>query len=458
MDVAGAVAGCAHDDRVDEPHQRRIRHSVVDLEIVLVLDDLELVEHRLGLGHLGLLGETLELVGDVLAVGDEELDRVPRGDLELVDAEDVRRVGDRDLELLAVERHGYRDNAAQGAKRDQLGRTHWDPGVRELEVGQSVTACERPRDPRSLCGAFVVQRLGERPCSGAPTGRGKPIAGDEIGELDELGDEIGDRLVAALLLAVAVLELAEVGRRAQRRRGLELHDALASPVSGGSPGTSPGSARRRRERRWLPARGTVQTEAPSCAPASRAGAPGSGRDEREQQAQHQPDGDVPAEHGAEQERQLDVAHAHPLRIGEGGGEEEPGRGDSSSAHSGLGSIAVVRRARRRSSAARSCSGRCDARCRSRRARPDTEQKNEATAASGVRPKRSTQATIRSAVSARQPGSGRGSQPCSSRHRPRSSAYDSSGMLSHAAYLVLQLMHADRSRTRPDAPGRVTRQH
>ena len=176
VDVAGAVAGRAHDDRVDEPHERRVGHSVVDLEIVLVLDDLELVEHRLGLGHLRLLGEALELVDDVLAVGDVELDRVPRRDLELVDAEDVRRVGDRDLELLAVERHGYRDDTAQGAQRDQLGRVDRDPGVRELEVGQSVTACERPRDPRSLCGAFVVQRLGERAGSGAPAGGGEPIA------------------------------------------------------------------------------------------------------------------------------------------------------------------------------------------------------------------------------------------------------------------------------------------
>ena len=75
VDVAGAVAGGAHDDRVDEPHQRRVRHSVVDLEIVLVLDDLELVEHRLGLGDLRLLGEAVELVDDVLAVGDVELDR-----------------------------------------------------------------------------------------------------------------------------------------------------------------------------------------------------------------------------------------------------------------------------------------------------------------------------------------------------------------------------------------------
>ena len=44
------VAGGLHDDRVDEPHERRVRDAVVDLEIVgILVDDLDLVEVRLRL-------------------------------------------------------------------------------------------------------------------------------------------------------------------------------------------------------------------------------------------------------------------------------------------------------------------------------------------------------------------------------------------------------------------------
>ena len=49
-----------------------------------------------------------------------------------------------------------------------------------------------------------------------------------------------------------------------------------------------------------------------------------GRDECREAADHQRDGDVSAEHRAEQQRELDVPHPHALRIRERGDEEEAG--------------------------------------------------------------------------------------------------------------------------------------
>ena len=48
------------------------------------------------------------------------------------------------------------------------------------------------------------------------------------------------------------------------------------------------------------------------------------RHERRDHPEHQADADEPPEHRAEQQRELDVAHAHAGRVGERGHEQEAG--------------------------------------------------------------------------------------------------------------------------------------
>ena len=118
MDVAGAVAGGLHDDRVDQPDERSVGDPVVGLEIVLVALLAELdIDRRLGLDHLALALEALELGGDLLAATDGEIDRVAGGDLQLVEAEDVARIGDRDKQpiVLGAQRERRRRAEASAA-------------------------------------------------------------------------------------------------------------------------------------------------------------------------------------------------------------------------------------------------------------------------------------------------------------------------------------------------------
>ena len=130
VDVAGAVGGRLHHDRVDESHERRVGDAVVDLEVVVVVDDLDVVERRLGLHRLALAGEALELRQDLLTVCDADLDGVPGREPQLVDAVDVLRVGDGDAQLVVGAGHRHGDHALQRLQRDQLGGARATPAPR----------------------------------------------------------------------------------------------------------------------------------------------------------------------------------------------------------------------------------------------------------------------------------------------------------------------------------------
>ena len=119
MDVRGAVAGRLHDDRVDEPHEWRVRDAVVDLQRLLVIGlDLQLVDRRLRLEHLGLASDAGSL--NVLAARNGDVDGIAGGDAQLVDAVNVRGVGDSDPKAVADQRDRDGYDALQRAQRDQL--------------------------------------------------------------------------------------------------------------------------------------------------------------------------------------------------------------------------------------------------------------------------------------------------------------------------------------------------
>ena len=118
VDVARPVGRGLHDDGVDEADEWGIGNAVFDLEIVLFFDDLEVVERRLRLDHLGLAGEAAELGEDLVAARDDELDRIPAGQPKLVDPVDVARIGDGDAEAtLVAARNRDRDDTLQALQR-----------------------------------------------------------------------------------------------------------------------------------------------------------------------------------------------------------------------------------------------------------------------------------------------------------------------------------------------------
>ena len=143
VDVRGAVLGRLEDDRVHEPDERRVGDAVVGLEVVLVvvlLLDLELVlDERRALPRLALANLAPELDLDVLARRDPDLERVTRREAELVDRLDVRRVGDRDLQDVALE----------GVRECDRTLEHVDRNLVERR------SCRSPPPPgrRTACGA-----------------------------------------------------------------------------------------------------------------------------------------------------------------------------------------------------------------------------------------------------------------------------------------------------------------
>ena len=107
MDVGGAVFGRLEDDRVDEPDERRVGEAVVGLEVggLFLLEELLVLLGRRAVAEsLGLADCALDVVEDLLARGDPELDRMPRRQPQLVDGADIRRVGDRDQQRAVLQR------------------------------------------------------------------------------------------------------------------------------------------------------------------------------------------------------------------------------------------------------------------------------------------------------------------------------------------------------------------
>ena len=148
MDVAGAVLGCLEDERVDEPHERRVRDAVVGLQVVRLDRHAHLLDrvfHQRRVERAGGAGHAAELDEDVVADRDRELRRVPGRQPELVEPLDVLRLGDRDPQPLAVERERDRAHALEHGQRDQPGRGGVDALDGEVDQRQVELLGERPR-------------------------------------------------------------------------------------------------------------------------------------------------------------------------------------------------------------------------------------------------------------------------------------------------------------------------
>ena len=310
VDVAGAVGGGLHDDGVDEAHERSIRDAVVDLQVVLLVDDLHVVERGLRLHRLAPPRDPVELGEDLLAVGDDDVDGVPRGQPQLVDAVDVRRIRDRYAKSVVRARDGYRDHTLQALQRDELRRARRRSLLLDVVERQGVAARKRARDSRRVGDALVLQRLCEPGDPRPAASRCEPVPGDELGLRDELGDEVGDRLESVaepLGLRIGTplpqARVGEVRGGAQRAGRLEVHDGPRSAALRGAA----------TEVTALPCQSEVPVEDCASGEERHDRPQGEKRDERDR---HLPGpGAVPdEEHGRRHERREEPEHQRQRHI------------------------------------------------------------------------------------------------------------------------------------------------
>ena len=207
VEIAGAVFGRLEDDRVDQADERRVGHTVVGLEVVALaivrLLQLVLDESRPLPGLRG-ADDAPELELDVLGGGDPDLERVPRGDAQLVDRLNVPRVRDGDVEPVVLELVRDGDRALEHVRRNGLGSSLVDSfrgKIDRRKVGMiGLNAPERARrgGRRRVRGRvgepFVDERLGDRPGAGSRAGSSQPVSRNQAGRLEQVGDELRNRV------------------------------------------------------------------------------------------------------------------------------------------------------------------------------------------------------------------------------------------------------------------------
>ena len=192
VNVAGTVLGSGEDERVDEANERRVGDAVVGFEIVLVLVEARHVADEGRVHRLGGAREPADLGQHVVLRGDEELDRLPRREAQLVEPAHVLRVGDRDLEVAAVGGERDRADALEHGQGDDLRGLRIDAGDGEVDERQLVLLGQPARHAERACEPLVDQRLRER-----PVGAGRallhlvdPLGRKQAGLADHVGDDV----------------------------------------------------------------------------------------------------------------------------------------------------------------------------------------------------------------------------------------------------------------------------
>ena len=152
-------------------------------------------------------------------------------DLDVVDGEDVGRVGHRDQQRLLVdEADRQRPVAAGGVDRDQVGRRHVDLVDGEVDVVEAVALGDRARELVGVDRALLEQQL----LGGAPGGAGlfdrlaRAVFGDEA----EIDEDVGDEAAGA-----AARSRRRQARRAARSAGrgpARSSRRIRGPAAGGS--------------------------------------------------------------------------------------------------------------------------------------------------------------------------------------------------------------------------------
>ena len=169
------------------------------------------------------------------------------------------------------------------------------------------------------------------------------------------------------------------------------------------------------------------------------------RNERGEKADHQRDRDRRAEHRAEQERELHVAHPEPLRVREDDEEERAGGDERPHEPRGARVDRRVRDERDRRSGRTIRFGTMRCRTSITESVTSTAQKPAASAASGGRAEDGDAGDDERAVTSLDQRVERRDRASQCRQRPRSRRYDSTGMLSRQRISVAQVPHDDGGR-------------
>ena len=202
VDVARTVLCSLEDDRVDEAHERGVGDAVLDLEVVdlVLVDHLELddvAESRSRPEGFGGPRQPSELVGDLLAGGHAQGDRLAAGEPQRIDAVDVLRVGDRHAERVALVGVRDRVDLFEDVQRYRAGGNRIDSDRAELDHGEAMLCRDDPCDRLARGKPLVDQHLDHREVLRLLPQDGELGFGDQPGRLeqvdDQLAHELGDR-------------------------------------------------------------------------------------------------------------------------------------------------------------------------------------------------------------------------------------------------------------------------
>ena len=192
MDVGRAVLGGLEQDGVDEADER----DVGDPDVVLFLG--QRVPGAEGLGGADELANGGE---DVLARGDAELDRMPGREPQLVDAVQVRGLGDGNEQGVAAERVRHGDDALEDVQGDQARRLFVHVREGEVDERELVARGQDPGDAVARGDALLDERLREGAgLAGAPAHDGELVGRHELRGGEQICDQLGE-LVDAVLAA-----------------------------------------------------------------------------------------------------------------------------------------------------------------------------------------------------------------------------------------------------------------
>ena len=149
---------------------------------------------RAGAERLRRAGEAPDLVQDVVARGDGEVERIPRREPKLVDALDVPRVRDRHPQRPVLDRVRDRGQPLQHMEGDLSARLVGDAREREVDEGHLVPGCKRPGEALAGRDVLLDERLGERAHAGRAACNGQLVRGHQAGSSDQVRDKLGERV------------------------------------------------------------------------------------------------------------------------------------------------------------------------------------------------------------------------------------------------------------------------
>jgi hypothetical protein len=133
----------------------------------------------------------------------------------------VAGICDRDAEGFSVEGVRDRDHALEHVHRDLAGRLLLDADEGEVDERELEAAGARAREPLARGDALVHDRLRERAALlHAPADGCEPVAADEAGRLDEVGDDLCDLVHG---------ERGAAQRRIARRRAFGVSGGTGDP-------------------------------------------------------------------------------------------------------------------------------------------------------------------------------------------------------------------------------------